>query len=99
MPEMPPLVLSHPAPNPAWLGKLSEDAIDPDLPIVDPHHHLWNHHGNTYFLDQLLADTGSVSTIVVRCITRRSAGSCGVTACIVQRLSHITTSCGSHSWE
>ena len=71
MPEMPPLVLSHPAPNPAWLGKLSEDAIDPDLPIVDPHHHLWNHHGNTYFLDQLLADTGSghniAATVFLQC--------------------------------
>ena len=64
MQEMPPLVLTHPTPNPAWLARLSEDALEPDLPIVDPHHHLWNHHGNTYFLDQLLADltTGTTSS-------------------------------------
>ena len=71
MPEMPPLVLSHPVPNPAWLGKLSEDVLDPGLPIVDPHHHLWNHHGNTYFLDQLLDDLTSghniVATVFLQC--------------------------------
>lgn len=71
MQEMPPLVLTHPTPNPAWLARLSEDALDPDLPIVDPHHHLWNHHGNTYFLDQLLADltTGHniVATVFLQC--------------------------------
>lgn len=71
MPEMPPLVLSHPTPNPAWLAKLSEDILDPDLPIVDPHHHLWNHHGNTYFLDELLADLTSghniVATVFLQC--------------------------------
>ena len=26
----------------AWLAKTPEDAIDPDQPIVDPHHHLWD---------------------------------------------------------
>jgi L-fuconolactonase len=71
MPEMPPLVLSHPLPNPAWLGKLSEDVLDPELPIVDPHHHLWNHNGNTYFLDQLLSDLTSghnvVATVFLQC--------------------------------
>lgn len=71
MPEMPPLVLSHPTPNPAWLARLTEDALEPDLPIVDPHHHLWNHHGNTYFLDQLLADLNTghniVATVFLQC--------------------------------
>jgi len=71
MPEMPPLVLSHPVPNPAWLARLTEDILDPDLPIVDPHHHLWDHGGNTYFLDQLLADTGSghniAATVFLQC--------------------------------
>ena len=43
MPEMPPLILQHPTPNPAWLARLTEDVLEPDLPIVDPHHHLWDH--------------------------------------------------------
>jgi predicted TIM-barrel fold metal-dependent hydrolase len=71
MPEMPPLVLTHPVPNPAWLARLTEDVLEPDLPIVDPHHHLWNHHGNTYFLDELLADLTSghnvVATVFLQC--------------------------------
>ena len=71
MPEMPPLVLSHPTPNPAWLARLTEDVLEPDLPIVDPHHHLWNHHGNTYFLDQLMADLNTghnvVATVFLQC--------------------------------
>ena len=72
-------VLTHPLPNQAWLAKLSEDILEPDLPIVDPHHHLWDHGGNTYFLDQLLADTASghniVATVFLQCFwAYRSAG-------------------------
>ena len=72
-------VLSHPLPNPAWLARLTEDILEPDLPIVDPHHHLWDHGGNTYFLDQLLADTGSghniVATVFLQCFwAYRTAG-------------------------
>jgi hypothetical protein len=37
---------------------IDEDVIDPALPICDPHHHLWDRHGNRYLLDELLADTG-----------------------------------------
>jgi L-fuconolactonase len=41
-----------------WLGRRREPIIDPDLPIVDPHHHLWDR-GHRYLLNELLADTGS----------------------------------------
>jgi predicted TIM-barrel fold metal-dependent hydrolase len=27
--------------DPGWLAKVHEQAIDPDIPLVDPHHHLW----------------------------------------------------------
>jgi hypothetical protein len=37
----------------------SEDILDPTLPIVNAHHHLWNRGGHRYLLDELLADTGS----------------------------------------
>jgi L-fuconolactonase len=71
MTDTPKLVLSHPVPNAAWLAKLSEDILEPDLPIVDPHHHLWDHGGNTYFLDNLLADVNSghnvVATVFLQC--------------------------------
>jgi predicted TIM-barrel fold metal-dependent hydrolase len=35
-----------------------EAVIEPELPICDPHHHLWHRHGQRYLLDELLADTG-----------------------------------------
>ncbi len=66
-----PVVLRHPVPNTEWLGKLSEDILEPDLPIVDPHHHLWDHPGNRYYLNELLGDLDSghniVSTVFLQC--------------------------------
>ncbi len=54
----------------AWLRLTTEAPIDPDLPICDPHHHLWEHRGK-YLLDEFLQDTGSghniVSTVFVEC--------------------------------
>jgi predicted TIM-barrel fold metal-dependent hydrolase len=43
-----------------WLDQRREEIIEPDLPIVDPHHHLV-HRPETgrYLLPELLADTGS----------------------------------------
>jgi predicted TIM-barrel fold metal-dependent hydrolase len=65
-----PAVITHPQVDPAWLARLREDILEPDLPIVDPHHHLWER-GGRYFLDELLADTGSghnvVATVFVQC--------------------------------
>ena len=57
----------------AWLAKRpSEAAIEPDLPIIDPHHHLWDTpHRGLYFLPELLADIGDghniVSTVFLEC--------------------------------
>ena len=66
-----PIVLRHPVPKLEWLGKLTEDILEPELPIVDPHHHLWDHPGNKYYLDELLSDVDSghniVSTVFLQC--------------------------------
>jgi L-fuconolactonase len=40
----------------AWLSKHREAIIEPELPIVDPHHHLWDR-GYRYLFHELLADT------------------------------------------
>ncbi len=52
---------------------MSEAILDPDRPICDPHHHLWDHPDNAYLLPELLADTGSghhiVSTVFVECLS------------------------------
>jgi L-fuconolactonase len=43
-----------------WLDKRREEIIDPDLPIVDPHHHLVERpETGRYLLPELLADIGS----------------------------------------
>ena len=56
-------VLRHLGLQPAWLETLREAALEPSLPIVDPHHHLWDREGG-YLLDELLADLGSGHNIV-----------------------------------
>jgi predicted TIM-barrel fold metal-dependent hydrolase len=54
-----------------WLAQVQEPIIEPERPICDPHHHLWDHPDSRYLLDELLADTGSghnvVSTVFVEC--------------------------------
>ena len=40
----------------AWLDQVVEEAVEPELPIIDPHHHFWDRPGNRYLLDDLLAD-------------------------------------------
>jgi predicted TIM-barrel fold metal-dependent hydrolase len=52
---------------------MAEVALDPDLEIVDPHHHLWDHPGSRYLMDELHADTASghrvVATVFVECLS------------------------------
>ncbi|MDG2277180.1 MAG: amidohydrolase family protein [Pseudomonadales bacterium] len=54
-----------------WLARVQEDIIEPDLPICDPHHHLWDNETNPYLLPQLLGDINSghnvTSTVFVEC--------------------------------
>lgn len=48
------------APRAEWLALHEpEEILEPLLPIVDPHHHLWERRGHRYLLPELLADTGS----------------------------------------
>lgn len=49
----------HFGPNPDWLAKRIEDIIEPDLPIIDAHHHLWDQPGRRYLFDDLLDDVRS----------------------------------------
>ena len=59
--------------NTSWLEQVVEEVIDPDRPIVDPHHHLWRERPNFagYLLEDLWGDTGSghrvVQTVFVEC--------------------------------
>ena len=61
-----------------WLARRTEAILEPDLPIVDPHHHLWERPGWRYMLDDLLADTNSghkiVATVFVQARSMHRAG-------------------------
>ena len=43
----------------ARLAASAETALEPDLPIIDPHHHLWDFSSHRYLLEDILADIGS----------------------------------------
>jgi len=56
--------------NDDWLALTVEEPLEPELPIIDPHHHLWNRPGNLYLLDELLADVAGHDvrqTVFVEC--------------------------------
>ena len=64
--------MSDPTPGtPAWLAQVTEEIIDPERPIVDPHHHLWQRPGSSYILEDLRGDTGTghniEKTVFVEC--------------------------------
>jgi hypothetical protein len=47
-----------------WLDRSKEPALEPALPIVDPHHHLWVRPGWRYMLDDFLADVCTGHNVV-----------------------------------
>ncbi|MFO1159023.1 MAG: amidohydrolase family protein [Reyranellaceae bacterium] len=61
-----------------WLRLIAEPVLEPGLPIVDPHHHLWQRDEGSYLLPDLLADTASGhdirGTIFVQCGEMYRAG-------------------------
>ena len=54
-----------------WLSQVQEEILEPDLPIVDPHHHLWDRPDSRYMIDDLQTDIESghniISTVFVEC--------------------------------
>jgi predicted TIM-barrel fold metal-dependent hydrolase len=61
------------APRQDWLDRAPPEAVlDPGLPIIDTHHHVWETKDRgRYMLEELLADTGSghnvVATVFIDC--------------------------------
>jgi predicted TIM-barrel fold metal-dependent hydrolase len=67
--------MPKPPTNRDWLAKTTEAPLEPDLPICDPHHHLWDQvKGRVmprYLLDEILEDVRAghnvVSTVFIEC--------------------------------
>jgi predicted TIM-barrel fold metal-dependent hydrolase len=61
-----------------WLDRRKEAILEPDLPIVDPHHHLWARADNPYMFDHLLADANAGhdirATVFIDCRSMYRAG-------------------------
>ncbi|MDX2156244.1 MAG: amidohydrolase family protein [Hyphomicrobiaceae bacterium] len=61
--------------NQDWLSRTVETVLEPELPICDPHHHLWDARRGAvqarYLLDEMLDDLGGghnvVSTVFIEC--------------------------------
>lgn len=48
-----------------WLAQIQEDVLEPERPIIDPHHHLWkSRFDRDYLLPELWRDTDSGHNIV-----------------------------------
>jgi predicted TIM-barrel fold metal-dependent hydrolase len=74
-----PAEANHPRVRTDWLASWQEPVLEPDLPIVDAHHHLWNRRGWPYMVEDLTQDLASghnvVSTVFVESRTHyRSDG-------------------------
>jgi len=54
-----------------WLRSGQEPVIEAELPIIDPHHHLWDRPESSYLFPHLRADTDDghriISTVFVQC--------------------------------
>lgn len=61
----------HPHVNEAWLARLREDVLEPALPIIDAHHHLWERESGVYLAPQLNADLAAGhnvrGTVFIQC--------------------------------
>ncbi|MGE0798879.1 MAG: amidohydrolase [Lautropia sp.] len=57
--------------RPQWLSLHDEPVLDPELPIIDAHHHLWDRSGWRYLLDEFVEDLkcghNIVATVYVQC--------------------------------
>ena len=60
--------------RPNWLSRRTEPVLEPSLPIVDAHHHLWEREGWRYMADDLLEDVSGghnvVATVFMQAQTR-----------------------------
>jgi L-fuconolactonase len=48
----------------AWTTQRHETALEPDLPIIDPHHHLWEDERGRYLIHELVEDTSDGHNII-----------------------------------
>jgi L-fuconolactonase len=64
------MTMSH---HEIWLNTTLEKALEPELEICDPHHHLWDLPGSRYLVDEYLKDASDghkiTKTVFIECRT------------------------------
>ena len=64
-------VMGKSVPNEDWLNLVHEEALEPALPIIDAHHHLWIRSGHRYLVPEFVEDMRSghniVATVYAEC--------------------------------
>ena len=64
--------------RPEWLALHTEAALEPDLPIIDAHHHIWDHAHNRYLHEDVRADVSAghriVATVFAECSAMYRSG-------------------------
>ncbi|SDV51534.1 amidohydrolase family protein [Chitinasiproducens palmae] len=62
---------NFPRVRPAWLALSEESALEPELAVIDPHHHLWDVESARYRAADLVADAAAghrvLATVFVEC--------------------------------
>jgi L-fuconolactonase len=48
----------------AWTKQYTEPALEPDLPIIDPHHHVWDDARKRYLIHELAEDVNTGHNII-----------------------------------
>jgi len=55
-----------------WLDLTAEEALEPALPVCDPHHHFWHYPSSRYLVDEFLRDISGghrvLETVFVECL-------------------------------
>ena len=88
-------------PRSDWLAQITEDIIDPDRPIVDPHHHFWHDNprrGYAYLLEDLWEDTNSGHRIEQTVFVECGAGGVGKGTSVAEVVSRDASLHLSRSW-
>ena len=69
--DTPATVSPHLPVRPEWLALHTEAALEPDLPIIDAHHHIWDHANHRYLHEDVRADVSAghriVATVFAEC--------------------------------
>src|SRR5262245_16879809 len=57
--------------RPEWLALRTEAALEPELEIIDPHHHLWVRPSDNYLLDEFSEEVAAghniKATVFIEC--------------------------------